>query len=252
MKKWLRMAMLVLVLLPLPLHGEEGPEQFLMRDDAAGYVLALPPGWREVSDSRQTRELALRVCSLFTYGDSIPGASNMRAATFPDDPQAAPAMVVFALDYAALGLSEEAVKEIAKDSEAAIAALANAIQDSYLQKFPQSIMVNNHLGEDFFSLNLRSIMDPARPEASTRNQHLRMMLTMHKALILMTLYDGPPNALYDEVIATSVRETLILPEQNLQKVIPPREVSVLDYVLMGAALVAVFYVVRALRRFSRS
>jgi hypothetical protein len=254
MKKRMPIAawVLVLALLPSPLYGEETPSPLIIRDDSAGYVMALPEGWQEVSDPRLRQELALRVCSLFVSGNAINGASHIRAAVLPSDPKAAPALVVFALEYSALGLTEEAIKEIAKDSEEVTATLANAIQVSYMQKFPQSIMINNHLGDDFFSLNLRTVLDSADQAASTRNRHLRMMLTLNKALILMTVYDGPPNAGYDEAIAASVREMLVLPEQNLQRANPPYEASPLDYLLLAAALVAAFFAVRALRRFMKS
>ncbi|MCL1939287.1 MAG: hypothetical protein FWG04_01315 [Desulfovibrionaceae bacterium] len=220
MKLRIKIAALLLVSLlcfPDRLMAEEAtPTQVIWHDAVAGYMLTLPPDWREAGDRRRVEELARRVCAVFIQGDTIPRAIHMRAAEFPDDTTASPALVVFALNYNALGLDRKAAQNVAQDSKSVVIALANALQQAYKQVFPYSIMINHHLGDDFFSLNLRSAPDkPEKDSETTRNQHLKLMLTSEGALILMTLYDGPPLAAYDSPIAAAVRSLLILPEKSL-------------------------------------
>lgn len=138
-----------------PYAGEGAPSVVVLRDEAAGYVLPLPPGWRELAGPDQLRDLIPRVCVLFSTDGGIPGSSSLRGAVLPDEAAASPALIVFALDYALLGLDSEAAREIAKDSRSVTATPANALQESYLRLFPRSIRINHHLGENFFSLNLR-------------------------------------------------------------------------------------------------
>jgi hypothetical protein len=175
----------------------------------------------------------------------------MRGAVLPDSAPASPAMVVFALPYAVLGLDQQAVRNIAKNAEASqrvAASLADAMQLSYKERFPRSIMINNQLGEDFFALNLRSVLDFADEAASTRNRRMKMALAASGAVVLMAQYDGPPREDYDAAIAAGVREMIILPEQALRSVNPPFQPSPLDYALLCAAILAVFIFVRRLRR----
>ncbi|MDR3176444.1 MAG: hypothetical protein LBU06_07940 [Desulfovibrio sp.] len=226
-------------------RAEEAP--VVLRDDVAGYVLPLPSGWREVDDPDVLEYLVRRVCVVFMSNGGIPGASRVKGAVLPDDAATAPVLVVFALTYADLGLDNSAVQEIAKDSRALTTNLANALQESFLRMFPQSIMINNHLGDDFFSLNLRTVADFADEAGTTRNRHLKVMLTLNGALVLMTLYDGLPNAVYDEALATSVRAMRVLPEKSLQRATSPFKASPLDYLLLVGAIAFFFYIFIRLR-----
>ena len=233
---------------PCPQAQEAAPRS-LLRDDAAGYVLPLPSGWREITDAGQLAEVAGRVCAVFMRGNSIPGASRMRGAILPDSAPASPALVVFVLDHAAaLGLDVQSVQNIAKDARKILAPLANALQESYKQMYPASIMINSQLGDDFFALNLRSVLDFADEAASTRNRRIKVMLTAAGAVVLTTQYDGPLDAERDAAIAASVREMIVLPEKNLQSVIPPYQASFLDYALLCAAILFVVILVRRARR----
>jgi hypothetical protein len=246
-------ALLLLTLFPLPARSAEGaPAPRVLRDDVAGYVLSLPPGWREVDDPGMLEALVRRVCVVFAPDGMIPGATRIRGAVLPDDAAAAPALVVFALAYAELGLDGNAVREIAKDAKSVTATLANALQESYLRMFPQSIMVNSHLGDDFFSLNLRTVTDFADEAGTTRNRHLKVTLTVNGALVLMTAYDGPPVAAYDEALAASVRSLRALPEKALQRVNPPFQASITDYLMLAGALVFFVYIFLRLRAAMRS
>jgi hypothetical protein len=192
------------------------------------------------------------VCVVFASDGAIPGATRIRGAVLPDDAAAAPALVVFALAYAELGLDTKAVQEIAKDSQSLTATLANALQESYLRMFPKSILVNSHLGDDFFSLNLRTVTDFADEAGTTRNRHLKVALTVDGALVLMTVYDGLPVAAYDEAVAASVRALRVLPEKTLQRVNPPFQASLPDYLMLAGALVFFVYIVLRLRAAMRS
>jgi hypothetical protein len=234
-------------LFPLCLSARAGEPPALLRDDAAGYILPLPAGWQEITDQRILEDMARRVCVIL-----VPDSGSLRGAAFSSDKAAAPALVVFALKYATLGLDTDALKEISKDSESVTATLANALQEAYKQAFPQSIMLNNHLGNEFFSLNLRTVLDFTDEQNSTRNRHLKVMLTLDGVLVLMTLYDGPPVAAYDAAIAASVREMLIFPDKQLQRVNPPFKASFLDYLLVTVSIVAVVYVIKRMRRAMRS
>ncbi|MDR1686400.1 MAG: hypothetical protein LBR82_08195 [Desulfovibrio sp.] len=245
-------ALLILLLFPLPARSGEGAPAPVLRDDVAGYVLPLPAGWREVEDPGVLEALVRRVCVVFTSDGGISGATRIRGAVPADDAAAAPALVVFALGYAELGLDTGAVKEIAKDSQSLTATLANALQESYLRMFPQSIMVNSHLGDDFFSLNLRTVTDFADEAGTTRNRHLKVMLTVNGALVLMTVYNGLPDAAYDETLAASVRALRVLPEKILQSVNPPYRASLLDYLMLAGALVFFVYIFLRVRAAMRS
>ncbi|MDR1489507.1 MAG: hypothetical protein LBS65_03325 [Desulfovibrio sp.] len=238
--------------LPSPLKAQDEPAPPLLRDDVAGYELPLPSsGWREISDVRLLEEQARRICVVFMRDGIIPGASLMRGAFLPDSAPASPALILFTLEYATLGLNAEAVKNMAEKPRGVAASLANAVQESYLELFPRSVMVNSYLGDDFFSLNLRSVLDFSQEEATTRNRHIRMTLTAHGALVLMTLYDGPPQAEYDRGIAASVRTLRILPDKGLQNVRPPFEASILDYLLLISAIFFTVYLARRFRRAMR-
>jgi hypothetical protein len=242
----------LLLLLPLPARSGEGAPALVLRDDVAGYALPLPAGWREVDDPDMLESLVRRVCVVFTSDGGIPGASRVRGAVRPDDAAAAPALIVFALAYAELGLDSKAVREIAKDSPSVTANLANALQESYLRMFPQSIMVNSHLGDDFFSLNLRTVTDFADEAGTTRNRILKVALTVDGALVLMTVYDGLPVAAYDEAVAASVRALRVLPEKTLRSVDPPYQASLPDYLMLAGALVFFVYIFFRLRSAMRS
>jgi hypothetical protein len=109
-------------------------------------------------------------------------------------------------------------------------------------------MVNSSLGEDFFSLNLRSVLDFSREAATTSNRQIRLTLTAHGALVLMTLYDGPPRAEYDRDIAASVLALRILPDETLQNMRPPFEASFLDYLLLIAVMIFAVHLARRFRR----
>jgi hypothetical protein len=235
--------------IPSPLNAQDEPAPpLLLQDDGAGYVLPLPSSdWREITDARLLEEQARRVCVVFMRDGVIRGAASMRGAFLPDSAPASPALIVFTLDYATLGLGAENVKDMAKRSRAVAATLANAVQESYRELFPRSIMVNSHLGEDFFSLNLRSVLDFSNEAATTRNRHIRMSLTAHGALVLMTQYDGPPNVAYDAALAASVREMRVLPGKEVRAVLPPFEASFFDYALILGAMVFVFFLMRRFR-----
>lgn len=238
--------------IPSPLSAQEAPAPPLLRDDGAGYELPLPSSdWLEITDARLLEEQARRVCVVFMRDGVIRGASSMRGAFLPDSAPASPALIVFALDYASLGLDAEAVKDLAQKSRAVAATLANAVQESFLELFPGSIMVNSYLGEDFFALNLRSVLDFSQEEATTRHRLIRLTLTAHGALVLMTLYDGPPQAEYDRDIAASVRALRILPENALQNVRPPFEASFLDYLMLIGVILLAVYIARRFRRAKR-
>jgi hypothetical protein len=245
-------ALLLLTLSPLPARSGESAPAPMLRDDVAGYVLPLPAGWREVDDPGMLEALVRRVCVVFASNGVIPGATRIRGAVLPDDAAAAPALVVFALAYAELGLDNKAVQEIAKDAQSLTATLANALQESYLRMFPQSIMVNSHLGDDFFSLNLRTVTDFSDEAGTTRNRHLKVALTVNGALVLMTVYDGLPVAAYDEVLAASVRALRVLPEKNLLHAGPPFHASALDYLMLASAIVLFVYIFLRLRAAMRS
>jgi hypothetical protein len=181
----------------------------------------------------------------------IRGASAIRGAFLPDSAPASPALILFSLDYATLGLNAETVKDMAKKSQAVAASLADAVQESYQELFPRSIMVNSALGDDFFILNLRSVLDFSQEEATTRNRLIRMTLTAHGALLLMTLYDGPPQTIYDRDIAASVRALRILPDKAVQTLRPPFEASFLDYLLLIAAIIFAVVLAGRFRRAKR-
>jgi hypothetical protein len=235
-------------LFPLcPPAGADAPAPALLRDDAAGYVLPLPAGWQEITDPRILEDIVRRVCVVL-----VPDGGSLRAAALPSDKIAAPALVVFTLKYATLGLDTDALQKISKDSEAVTATLANAMQEAYKQAFPQSIMINSHLGDDFFSLNLRTVLDFADEKGTTRNRHLKLMLALDGVLVLMTLYDGPQVEAYDVAIAASVREMRILPDKLLQKINPPFEASFLDYLLLILSIISVVYIIKRMRRAVRS
>jgi hypothetical protein len=239
--------------LPSPLNAQEAPAHPFLRDEGAGYELPLPSAdWREITDARLLEEQARRVCVVFMRDGVIRGASSMRGAFLPDSAPASPALILFTLEYATLGLDAEAVKDMAEKSRAVAATLANAVQESFRELFPGSIMINSYLGEDFFLLNLRSVLDFSQEAATTRNRYIRMTLTARGALVLMTLYDGPPQAEYDRDIAASVRTLRILPDKALQSVRPPFEASFLDYLLLIAAILFVVYLARRFRRAKRS
>jgi hypothetical protein len=245
-------ALLLPMLFPFPARSGEGVPALVLRDDVAGYVLPLSANWREVDDPDMLEALVRRVCVVFASDSGIPGATRICGAVLPDDAAAAPALVVFALAYAELGLDAGAMQEIAKDSQSLTATLANALQESYLRMFPQSIMVNSQLGDDFFSLNLRTVTDFADEAGTTRNRRLKVALTVDGALVLMTVYDGLPVAAYDEAVAASVRALRVLPEKALQRVNPPFQASLLDYLMLAGALVFFVYIVLRLRAAMRS
>ncbi|MDR2668899.1 MAG: hypothetical protein LBC14_02960, partial [Desulfovibrio sp.] len=113
-------------------------------------------------------------------------------------------------------------------------------------------MVNSHLGDDFFSLNLRSVTDFADEAGTTGNRHLKVMLTVNGALVLMTVYNGLPDAAYDEAVAASVRAMRVLPEKSLQRVNPPYQASLSDYLMFVGALIFFVYIVLRLRAAMRS
>lgn len=239
------LALCLWLLLAVPALAQD-PPALALRDERLGYIVPLPQGWSEVTDQSRVEHYVRKVCAFLAGGKNAPdmpvlaGASGIRAAALPEDTAASPALVVFLLDYAALGLNAETVRELAENSEAVAANLANALQHAYLDVFPRSIMVNSYLGEDFFSLNLRSL-----PEGgAARNQHFKLILTSAGALILMTLYEGPEDAAYDSAIAASVRETIIMPEHALHQVKPPYKASFADYLLVGAALLATVVILR--------
>jgi len=250
MRIWLAFCLaFVWLLLPLCPQAQEAAPRDMLRDDAAGYILLLPPGWREITDAGQLAEAAGRVCAVFMRGDAIPGASCMRGAILPDSAPASPALVVFALDHAAaLGLDAQSVQDIAKNPRKFLAPLANALQESYKQMYPASIMLNSQLGDDFFVLNLSSVLDFSDEAGSTRNRRIKVMLTAAGAVVLTTQYDGPFDAKFDAPIAASVREMIVLPEKNLQSAAPPYEASFLDYALLCAAILFVVMLVRRTRR----
>jgi hypothetical protein len=235
------------LLFPGRLYAQEEPPPLLLQDDAAGYVLPLPAGWREITDPSGLEEIVRRVCSFFASDGRIKGASSLRGAVFPEDAAAAPALVVFALDYAVLGLDRTAVQEIAKTSREVAAALANALQKSYMQEFPQSIMLNHHLGDDFFSLNLRTVLNFEDEAGTTRNRNLKVLLAEGGALVLMAGYDGPFNTAYDAAIAASVRAMAVLPEKKLENVNPPFQSSFLDYAMILGTILFIVYLVRRFR-----
>ena len=231
-------------LFPSISHAQDEP--LLLRDDSVGYVLALPSKWIELSGEAAVTEQVNRLCSFFIKEGEIPGAFSLRAALLPEDEVASPAMVIFSLSYPSLGLRHEEVQEMAKDSEAITAGLANALQTSYMQAFPQSIMINNHLSEEFFSLNLRTVLDFENEQETTRNRYLKVMLTAVGAVVLVAQYDGPPNSTYDRLIATSVRNLGVLPEKALRTVNPPFKPTIFDYILLFFAVIAVVILVRKL------
>jgi len=237
---------------PGRLEAAEEPSRMVLHDEAAGYLLPLPAGWREVTGSGELEELVRRVAAVFLCVDgTVPGARHLRGAFLPDGGRAAPALVVFSLEYAGLGLSREAVQAIAKDARTATAGLANGIQESFMHRYPQSILVNKELGDDFFSLSVRSVGDFADEEGTTRNQHLKVMLTAGGALVLAALYEGPPDAGYDTALGGAVRELMVLPEKSLQRVNPPAGVGFLDYLMIAAAIVFAVILVGKVRRFMR-
>ena len=239
------------LLFPTRGHAVQETSSSLLRDEAGGYILPLQQGWQEVTDTSTLQELVSRLCPFFVSGEGIPGASHIRGAVYPDDAIARPAMVVFTLDYSVLGLGRADVQDIAKDSPTAIASLANAIQTAYSESYPQSIKINSHQGEDFFSLNLRSVLDFDNEAGTTRNQHIKVVLSAKGALVMVTLYEGLANSAYDSAIAASVREMRALPESALQHVNPPFQPSFFDYVLVFVAVIFVVIIVRRLRRAMR-
>lgn len=228
-------------------HAMQETSFSLLRDEAGGYILPLPQGWQEVTNASALQELVSRLCPFFISGEGISGASHVRGAVYPDDAMARPAMVLFALDYRILGLGQADVRDIAKDSPAAIASLANAIQTVYSESYPQSIKINSHQGDDFFSLNLRSVLDFDDEAGTTRNQHVKVVLAANGALAMVTLYEGPADNAYDSAIAASVRAMRALPENALQHVNPPFQPSFFDYVLVFVAIIFVAIIVRRLR-----
>ena len=254
MKAWIQVAAILLVLWCLPpasLRAEGEAAQIIFRDDQAGYVLPLPVGWQEVTDTKALDSLVRRLCSIFMTGDRIANANHLRGAILPGDQKASPALVVFSLDYySSLGLSIEAVKDIAKEPQVLMASLANSIQQLYLQHFPQSILINHRLGDDFFVLTLRTVLDFADEPGTTRNRYIKMMVTSTRLLVLMTLYDGPTVTDYEVVIAKCVREMLVLSDRSIDKV-NLHEVTPLDYVLVILALLVAVIVIRKFRAFMR-
>ncbi|MDR0826323.1 MAG: hypothetical protein LBN33_00360 [Desulfovibrio sp.] len=231
-------------LFPALARAAEDMAAAVLRDEAAGYILPLPAGWREVTDPGLLEDLVARVRAVFVL-DAAGDVPFLRGAVLPDDAQASPALMVFALDYTAFNLDKNAVQAIANDPQALTAAMANAMQEAYKENFPQSILINSHLGDDFFSLNLRTVLDFADERGTTRNRWIKVTFSVDRVLVLLTLYDGPPHAAYDESIASSVRAMRVLPEKALNKVLPPREITWLDYVLVVVAgLVCVFLILR--------
>ena len=240
-------------LFPVNLRADGGEGgQIILRDVEAGYVLPLPVGWREVTDSSALDSLVRRVCSMFMTGDDKANLTYVRGAILPVDQKASPALVVFALDYASLGLNEAALKDITTESQTLTAGLANATQTLYMQHFPHSVKLYDRLGDDFFSLHLRTILDLADEQATTRNRYIKMLLTSERVIVLMTLYDGPSVANYEVALAKCVRELLPLAEKSLDKVNPPYQASGFDYLLVVLAIIVAVYVLRKVRAFMRS
>ena len=223
-----------------------------LRDDEAGYVVLLPDGWREVTDPLALKKLLDRVGVLFAKEGVISGASHIRGAVFADDARAAPALAVFALDYAGIGLTSNALDEMARDTRRVGAALADAMQVEYLKLFPQTVLVNSVLGEDYFYMHLRSVLDPADEQGSTRNRYIKLIFGAHVALMVLAQYDGPQNINYELALAKSTRESTALPEKKIRTRLPPYEASFLDYLMLVAAVIFGVYCFGRLRAWMRS
>ncbi|MDR2727335.1 MAG: hypothetical protein LBC10_05020 [Deltaproteobacteria bacterium] len=250
MNVWMRIAAwaaALWLLFPACVPAQEAESRLVLRDEAAGYALLLPADWQEVTDADLLDDLVRRIGGMFLQHGRIPGAAYMRGALLPDSAPASPALIVFTLGYEAFGLGAKNVLDIADDSKIIARGLANVLQTSYLQHYPNSIMIDNYLGDDFFSLNLRSVLDFADEAGTTRNRYIKVALVASGVVILMAQYDGPPDPQRDPTIAACVREMIIVPEKTLQSVKPPYQASFLDYVLFVGAALVVFVVVRRMR-----
>lgn len=223
----------------------EGAQRAVLLDSEAGYMAPLPAGWEEAGPD-QARAAALRAGALFVVDGAIPGASGIRGALYPADAAAAPVLAVFTLDYAALGLAAAAADKVAEDARSVAAALSLALQEEYARRFPRSILVHTALGEDYFSLQLRTEDDPPC------NRHLKVMLAARGAVALAAQYDGPVNTAYEIALAGSVRETRILPGHTLQSRLPAYRPGLLDYLLLPAAVAFAAWCLARLRAWMKS
>lgn len=226
---------------PAPGHGAELGE--IIADEWAGYGIYLPPGWKPVSDKEKILEIAKDVAAFSYRNDGRDSMfANAQAAIFPDAP-GNPAMVFYWMDYRMLGISKEALGELAKTPEDLVSTAANALQMAYRDVFPNSIMINSYLENDTFILNLRSVVDFNNEEETTRNQTIRMIFGKDAVVVVASLYTGPPNAEYDEEISKAIREMYVNPEKTLEKAVPPFEAGIVDYLSWAGILLVVLYLI---------
>lgn len=232
-----------------PTDRDSGLEStyILLQDDQAGYSVSLPIAWEELRDLGSLNSIIPRVCEPFVENGHIPGATGLHGAVLSGRSTASPAVAIFALDYTSLGLTRNFIERMAETPEAITVPLSEALQKLYLERFPQSVMTANKPGEDYFSLNLRTVSDLTNEKETTRNRQLKVLLTADGAVMLMSIYDGPPDGKYETDIAFIMRGLRHLPEKSLKTLVPPYETSFFDYILVFGCVLIVFFVIRRLR-----
>ncbi len=217
----------------------------ILADNWAGYNIYLPTGWKPVHDKSRITELFEDVCAFVSNDDqNHRGFTNIQAGVLPNAP-GNPAIVSYWMDYRMMGLDEKMVSKMAEDSERVVADVANTIQASYKEKYPNSIMINSHLDTDTFILYLRSILDFNNEMATTRNQIIRMTFGRDGIITIASLYTGPQDATLDGILARTLREVYIDQEKTFAKAAPAFSIGIIDYVMwIGVVLFVLYFIGR--------